>query len=498
MLRVFVSIGFLQAVAIVINAVRAKVFAVLLGPAGLGVVATIDQLVVSVSQFFHLSLPKTALRFLSRDHSLSEERFRRSYAHFLQATVALAMLAPVVLFLFLPSHLASLDPELGKYRSPVSIALLGIPATMLVIFFVHVFAARQKPVHSALVIAISAALGAVFGTGGCLLGGISGIYLALVPASTALAVLLIWYARARMNLPLRAPAGNEKHRFKIDREIVETGAANYIAIACYSGFVLFTRYLSIAELSEEAAGFLQAGLAIALSVGGVLSPVSQLYLAPNLNRVVPTEVKNESIDRFLPRLVLLYSVAALPVMLFPEFALKILFSDRFIAAANIVRALLIWQCLFQIATVYQQHLIGFDHIRVFAAATLAAYVTAGALSVALTGSLGLNGIAVAFAASALIIIGSAAVYFRLRNERGLPKQIAVFNISALLGLTGTIAIGNWTSEVAVGGILLRLSYGAVVLLTLFALLPKSVRAELFESAIARTRELLGRKSPALP
>ncbi|PYJ53124.1 MAG: hypothetical protein DME82_14795, partial [Verrucomicrobia bacterium] len=78
MFRVIFSIGFLQAVTILISAVRTKVFAVLLGPSGFGVLATIDQLILSICQFCNLSLPDTAVKFLSRSHSISEEQFQKS------------------------------------------------------------------------------------------------------------------------------------------------------------------------------------------------------------------------------------------------------------------------------------------------------------------------------------------------------------------------------------------------------------------------------------
>ena len=128
MLRTILSIGFAQGLGLLINTVRAKIFAVLLGPAGFGVVATIDQLVLSVSQFSNLSLPFTALKFLSRDHSLGEEQFRKSYAAFLQAIVVLAIIATVIAITVIPRNLANLDPQLVKYRQPLMVALLGIPA----------------------------------------------------------------------------------------------------------------------------------------------------------------------------------------------------------------------------------------------------------------------------------------------------------------------------------------------------------------------------------
>src|SRR5713101_8050811 len=96
MFRAIVSIGFVQVIGILINMIRGKLFAVLLGPAGFGVVATIDQLVTLSVQVSNVSLPFTALKFLSRSHSLSEEWFRATYAAFFKAMAFLALVATVV------------------------------------------------------------------------------------------------------------------------------------------------------------------------------------------------------------------------------------------------------------------------------------------------------------------------------------------------------------------------------------------------------------------
>ena len=80
--------------------VRAKIFAVLLGPAGFGVVATIDQLVMSVVQISNLSLPFTALKFLSHSHSLDDDSFRRTYSAFFKVMALLAIIAMLVVLFY--------------------------------------------------------------------------------------------------------------------------------------------------------------------------------------------------------------------------------------------------------------------------------------------------------------------------------------------------------------------------------------------------------------
>ncbi len=69
MLKAILSIGMIQAVAIVIQFVRSKVVAVTLGPAGVGVISTIDQTVQFVAFAAAFSIPLASVKFLSKAHS---------------------------------------------------------------------------------------------------------------------------------------------------------------------------------------------------------------------------------------------------------------------------------------------------------------------------------------------------------------------------------------------------------------------------------------------
>ena len=118
MLKELASIGSLQVVGIAINALRSKIFAVLLGPAGFGIVATIDQLVASMVQLCNLSVPYTALKLLSRSHSQGEAQFRRSYAAFFKLILALAIVSTLIAMAVIPSLMSQLDPQLRPFQGP--------------------------------------------------------------------------------------------------------------------------------------------------------------------------------------------------------------------------------------------------------------------------------------------------------------------------------------------------------------------------------------------
>lgn len=484
-LRTIFSLGFFQVIGIVITTVRAKVFAVLLGPAGFGVVATIDQLVTSAAQLSNLGLPFTALKFLSRGHSLGEEQFRKTYAAFLKAITALAILALLAAIFILPALLTRLDPQLVNYRKPVVIALFGIPSAMLLIFFVNVLAARQLSVQSILLTTISSAGLLAFGTIGCWLGGIEGVYWATVPTAAALTVGMIGYAQVKLKLPAHDRSVNFLAALKGHTAAGEIAAFTYVAVSCFSVQLLVARYVSITQLGEEAAGLLQAGLSVALSIGAVLGPANSVYLTPYLNRDVPVEKKVGAANSFLPRLVLLYYLGALPIMLFPDFVLRMPFSSRFSGAVAVLPWFVVWQCLGQIASVYQQLLIGLDDVRVACIITSLGHVLAVALSFCLIGPLGLLGIAVAFIASALFIVCVAAVRLHAKYRLAVSKSTPVLVGFAALGLLGVAMLARTTAEMTLAGVGVRSLIALVFSAGLWVALPISLRSELFAALAAR-------------
>ena len=75
MSRVLLSIGVVHVLTMLVGLMRAKSLSVLLGPADFGVLSTVDQAVLSVVQLGALSLPFTAMKYMSQGHSEGPEQF---------------------------------------------------------------------------------------------------------------------------------------------------------------------------------------------------------------------------------------------------------------------------------------------------------------------------------------------------------------------------------------------------------------------------------------
>ena len=94
MVNPLLSIGFIQVLIILVNIGRAKVLSMLLGPAGFGIVSTIDQVVLSSVQLGGFAIPFIALKFLSHAHSESHDRLAITFASFSAACLRSPLLPP--------------------------------------------------------------------------------------------------------------------------------------------------------------------------------------------------------------------------------------------------------------------------------------------------------------------------------------------------------------------------------------------------------------------
>jgi antigen flippase len=493
MFRILFSIGFIQVIGLVINTIRAKIVALLLGPAGFGVVATIDQLVLSASQLSNLSLPFTALKFLSRGHSMGEDHFRKYYAAFFKAITALAVLATVIAIALIGIGLDELDPQLAKYRLPVLIALLGIPATMLLVFFVNMLAARQKTMQSVVLSTAYSLVIMIAGGIGCAVGGVTGFYLAVVPASTALIIGMAIYMRSGLKLAHSSSAMQIWKDLQANAEIAETALFTYLAVGAYSVFMLMARYASITELGEVGAGLLQAVLAVSLSLGAVLLPANTSYFTPYVNRAIPVREKIDVANAFLPRLVFLYSLGALPVLLFPELVLQVLYSHRFTAAATLLPLFVIWQGLYQMLNVYQQLLIGIDDVRVCCVVIILGFVIAGILCFSLAPPFGLFGIGMAFIAGTLATAAGCIARLHRKHQFTVPASNAGMILVTVTGFAAIASVSRFSSEMTVTGLGVRAVAGTAFLAVLWLVSPRALSAELSHGVTARMSRAAGRR-----
>lgn len=390
---------------------RAKVLAILLSPAGFGVAATIDQLIMTVVQLGALGMPFASLKYMALAHSEGQARFQSVAAGFAKAILSVGLLSTLVLLLILQFRPEWIGRELTPYLSYLKLAALCVPAAMMAILAANTLAAAQRPVGAAMMnfaVAFALAVGAVVGVA---VDGLNGLY-----AGTAIAGLLSTIGAALLlyrEAGVRWVAGRRGEGGMTEAlRHFPASAGFYLTMVLSAGSMFLIRYLVLAHLGEAPAGFFQSGMSIALTAGAILTPLINLYLIPVLSRKAPTADKVAACERFMLSLLPVMMLAIIPILCFPQTIIRILYTDQFTPAAYILFSFVLWQCLTQIAYIYLQLLIGLDDL--FSAPVLALIGFGGSalLTELLLPRLGLIGAPVAMGLG--MALYAAAILARLK------------------------------------------------------------------------------------
>jgi O-antigen/teichoic acid export membrane protein len=455
-----------------LNLVRTKITALLLGPSGVGVISVIDQTVALLMQVSSVSLPLAATKFLSEARSAGNATFARSYHAFLKGIVVsllLGMGAGVAVATLRPEWFGA---ELSPYRGYLTIALLAMPGTALSLFLRNVLAARGAYHGSALVWTIASLALAALTWSGIRLAGIAGFYWVNVIVWTTLAAGTAVYLRVHEKLVA------EKDGFSIVAEIRRRPAiVSFCSIIYVLSFThplafLVARYTVFSRLGEAETGYLQAVYGIALGISMVLANANYLYLTPTLNQKIPAEEKIRTALRFQRAVALLLAPAIMGVVLFPGEVLYLLFSREFIQVSPYLFAFVLSEGLLLLAGVYQTLLVGFDDLKAYFVVCLSAHASIALVSLWLVPHFGIAGVLIGFLGAGILIFSLSLA--RLVASHGLRVPVHLAGLMSYI-LVAVGAVGAFVArgvEFTVTTVGARLALYALFLGTLWFFLDR--------------------------
>jgi O-antigen/teichoic acid export membrane protein len=422
-MRAAAAIVLLQLVVMLAGVVRGKALAVWLGPSGFGIAATIDQLVLTLAQIVQLSAPFTAMKVLSLAHSRGAQPFADTYRTFYRAYLPYALGVSALLVATLPWWLPRATPELAPHAATAVLAMLALPATMVQAFLSSGLAARQASSWSIGLTAVSGVLVAAAAAAGAT-RGLSGVYLASVPTLSLVVLAAAVVLRPRGAPSAASPAGGRVLTlWRSDPTIRVMALMGLAALTVYGALLFGIRYLALSHSGPRAAGLVQAAIAIAISLGAVVAPVSSTWLAPYLNRAVAPGEKVAATHAFVQRLTVALAAGCAAVTLLPEFVLGLLFSREFHDAAPLVLWFALWQLLLQPAQVYQFLLLGLDDIVVGTSTIIVGHVVSIVMALLLVGRFGEVGVGMGVVAGG--IASAAGALWRVRAHHGFAVPLAV-------------------------------------------------------------------------
>jgi O-antigen/teichoic acid export membrane protein len=458
LLLTLLAIACLQGLVIVLAVLRFKIVSIWLGPAGLGVIGTIDQIVQTLVQLSALGLPPTAVKFLSRSHSESSAAFRRTFASFLRALAALCVGGSGLAILVVAAQPRFLPSELLEYRHALMAALATVPCYALVLYFSNVLATAKRPL-AAVTMQVALGTALVLATWvGLRTAGLSGVYWAALVMVAAVVALSLWYLHRNLHLPLLEPNASVMAEIRQTPEVLTASLLNYLSLSLYAGALLAPRYFVLHHQGAEQAGLLQAVLAIVLALGLVLGAMNAQYLTPLIHRRSAPSDKFDAAVAFQTRQIILLAVAALPLVLFPELVLSLAYSPRFVTAASWLAPLLVWQLLILQASVLQQLLFSVDDLIPMTVITCGGYSASILLCATLAPVYGIAGVTTGMLGAAVVMTLACWGWLRAQHSFHVSSRLvllltyvcislliarpAAVRLSPLVGhVPGSIAVG---------------------------------------------------------
>ncbi len=479
MLKVILSIGTIQAVAIIIQFVRSKVVAVTLGPAGVGIVSTIDQTVQFVAFATALSIPLASVKFLSKAHSEGHEAFKRTYAGFFHLLALLSVAGTIIAVGLVFLRPQMFGAEIEKYQIYLLIALLSVPPLILSGFFTNVFAAAQNYRVSSALAVINSSATTVAVIAGIFAAGIFGLFVGGSLASIAVTVGITIYLWKKLDLPFFADSTESLKELRQSPNIVFFTAMLYFGSISYSLSALVARYAVLINFGEAETGLLQGALLLSFAVGMVLSPANGLYLTPIMNRNIEKSEKIRYAIKFQRNLILVFSLVALPLVMFPQLVLTIMFSTKFIPVGHLVFIFIVSQFIKQLAGVHQALMIGTDDLKIYSVITAVGetgYILLLWLAVPIYG---IKGVALGSIVSNVAIFFATLIRLKFKHNFVAPRNLTWLIGYALAVLVVTGWISSQINEWDIASSILKVGFFTLFAASLLLFLSKEERLSLY-------------------
>lgn len=408
-----VAVGGVQALVMIFTLARSKIAALAFGPAGVGAISLIDQIVGFISQVVAFSLPFAAVKFLSAAHSENPGRFQRLYASFAWTLCTLSILGAGAAGILLYWRPTLLGRDLRAFGGIAIWACLTIPGAIVGDFLATAMASARRSRASALFGLWRVAAVTTLASAGILIDGLEGYYVGTLLAGVGVTVAgAVFLARSEGARFGSWQAGLQDIRHF--RAVAGFAGSLYLASFAQPAAILVARYAAVGLSGLEGAGILQSAMALGLALFVVMRQPNALLLVPRLNRNLPEAQKVREAADYFRTYALVIGAAALPLVLFPDLWLSVLYSRQFLAAAPYAYLFVIAQVLKLFAGVLVALLIGLDQIATQLVVALAGFAALAWLSWSLAPSLGMTGIGAAFLAEGGLNFVLSAWWLRAR------------------------------------------------------------------------------------
>jgi len=436
-----VTIGVFQALAMGFQLVRSKVVAVTLGPSGVGAISLVDHVAGLAAQISTFSLPFAAVKFLSAAHSQNHSNFASLFAALVRALLLVSVAGAAVTVGLLLGWPGLLGPDLSSYAGVAVLAVLAIPATNVFSLITNAMAAARRVRASAIYGAWNGAALAVLCAVGALLAGVRGYYLGNLAAMIAIVAGGLFYLNRREGLSVTRAGVSLLRELRRHPNVVGFAASLYVISFALPVAHLIARFAVLEAQGLDAAGLLQSAMALGLALATVMRQSNALLLVPAMNRTRPAEEKFLHAGDYLRVISIVVAIVAMPLVLFPQWWLPLLYSRQFLAAAPYAYLFVLAQTIQLFAGVNLALLVGLDHIGAQVWITLCGLAALALLAWSLVPHFGIAGVAIAMLFNGIVVFVLSSGYLWAAHRFVVHRAVGLlpFAMALLIAVAGEVA-----------------------------------------------------------
>lgn len=465
-------VGGASALTILIAIVRTKAMAMMLGPAGFGLMGVFMSIVDLVSSIASMGINRSGVRQIAESVGTGDTRRIATTVTVLRRTAVVLGVVGAVLLALLAVPIAELSFGQNNHAAAVSLLALAVFCKLVAEGQSALIQGMRRIADLAKIGVLGAAFGTVAAIPLVYFLREKGVALSIVAAAAMTVLTSWWYSRkvrvkrARLSIP----------EFRQETKVLlQLGVAFMVSGLLIMGAAYVVRIILLRFEGIEAAGLFQA----AWTLGGMyVGLILQAMGADFYPRLVAAAKDNAHCNRLVNEQtqvsLLLASVGVLATLVMAPFVLLLFYSTGFSAAAEALRWICLGMTLRVLTWPMGYIIIAKGDQRLFILAEIAWTVVNVGLSYVCVRSFGLSGAGIAFFLS--YVFHAAIIYPIVRRLSGFRfnavslRIITLFaSIIALAFVAFSILPVGWANAVGIAAIALSSVFAVRMLLGLFSL-----------------------------
>jgi enterobacterial common antigen flippase len=431
-LRSSALVGGATALVIVIGIVRTKVMALLLGPAGFGLMGALTAIADLARSIAGLGINASGVRQIAEANGSGDERRVARTAFVLRRACLVLGLVGAAAMLLLSDAIARLTFQDAGRAGLVALLSLAVLFRLLADGQGALVQGLRRIGDMSRSNVYAALLGSVAGISLVYLYGVNGVASAVVAIALASALTGWWYSR-NVRLPAVKPAAGEA--WTEASALLRLGVAFMASAMLIMGAAYVVRLIIIRQIDLEAAGYFQAAWTIGGLYIGILTQAMGSDFYPRLvGAIGDHEAANRMVNEQAQVGLLLAGVGVLATIALAPYVVTLFYSPQFLAATDSLRWICLGMALRVVSFPIGYVVVAKGSQGIYIATELAWTVVNIALSWYCIERFGLVGAAIAFCGSCVFHV--AMIYPIVHRMTGFRWSAECWSAGAwMLGLT---------------------------------------------------------------